>query len=107
MAFSCHRLKWNVLVHFDWRIPAWDVIHALKLKGAYAGVGRIKSASRKVDEAKEKFSVRSILIVKVDLCPFVPLIVFLVLGDLVCLKIDQCETLCDQVSEHEGLQAES
>ena len=107
MGFSCYRLKWNVLEHFERRILACVETHALKLKGAYAGVRRTETTFPKVEKAKEKLPVRPILIVKVDLYSIAPLIVFLVLGDLVCLKIDQCETLCDQVSEHEGLQAES
>ena len=82
-------------MHFDRRIRDCVESHALKLKGAYSGVGRIESASRKVDKAKEKLSVRPILIVKVEFYTLVPLIVSLVLGDLVCLEIEQRETLCD------------
>ena len=82
-------------MHFDRRIRDCVKRHALKLKGAYSGVGRIETTSRKVDKAKEKLSVRPILIVKVEFYALVPLIVSLVLGDLVCLEIEQRETLCD------------
>ena len=82
-------------MHFDrWNRDCVES-HALKLEGAYSGVGRKETASRKIDKAKEKLSVRLILIVKVELDTLVPLIVSLVLGDLICLKIEQCETLCD------------
>ena len=95
VGFYCYPLKWNVPVHLDRRLRDCVESHALKLEGAYAGVGRIESASRKVDKAKEKLSVRPILIVKVEFYALIPLIVSLVLSDLVCLEIEQCETLCD------------
>ena len=80
----------------------------MKLKGANSRVGRSKTVFCKVEKAKDNLPVGPIrTVVKADFFSVVPLNEYLVLGDLVALVMDQCETFCDQVSEHEGLQAQS